>query len=65
MSTLREARIASNQSINRFSKVIGYSLSLTAYVERGERKPTLNFVVDYAQALGYEVVLQKRNTTKE
>ncbi len=65
IETLKEKRIQMNMSQNKLSKIISVSNTTVLRIEDQEMNPTLDIFVRLADALGYDVKLEKRNYKDE
>ncbi len=61
IQTLREKRIEMDMSQNKLSKIISVSNTTVSRIEAGEVNPTLDVFIRLADALDYDVKLEKRN----
>lgn len=57
---LADERRAVGQSIHQLSERSGYSESFLSKVECGHRTPSVQALHAWAEALGYDVVLQRK-----
>lgn len=52
---LAEARVGQGMSKNRLAKLAGIDPKAVAFIEKGERSPTLHTLVKMARALGVDL----------
>jgi len=57
IGSLRKERMSRGLSLRKFSKRVGYCPSMVGEWERGARRISLDALVNFAQALGFELVL--------
>ncbi len=59
INELKEERIKKNITMNQLAKQIGISHTTISRIEKGEMTPTLDMILLYANALGYDLKLEK------
>lgn len=60
LQELRKARIYKEISMAEAAEEIGYNKNQITFIERQTRNPGFACVVDYADYLGYDLVLRER-----
>ncbi len=60
LKLLREERIRNQMSLEALSLLTGYNFNSLQRWENGRVTPSVNAVVDYANALGFDLVLRKK-----
>ena len=60
LAKLRDARLRANLTQETLARQLGYALSTLAYWEQFGRSPQLINLINWADALGYEITIKKK-----
>lgn len=60
---LKTIRLEKKMSVEMLSLVTGYSRQHIYYVERDKRTPSIHYIEDVLQALGYKLEVTKNGNT--